>query len=742
MNLLIVESPAKAKTIEKYLGSDYKVLASFGHVRDLPKDELGVEVKENYKPTYIIVPKAKKILAEIKSQAEKAKILYLATDLDREGEAISWHLLEALKLKNKDKAKRIVFNEITKSALEKAVKNPREIDLNLVNAQQARRVLDRLVGYKLSPFLWKKVKAGLSAGRVQSVAVRLVVEREKEIKGFKPEEFWVLGAKLSKKDDELKFIAYLVEKNGKALAKFDINKKSEADNFVAGLEKATYTVINIEQNESPRKPSAPFTTSTLQMEASRKLGFSPKQTMMLAQQLYESGHITYMRTDSTTFSTEAISSIKKIITSQYGEKYLNADTRVYQTKTRNAQEAHEAIRPTHFDKTEVTDDARGQRLYDLIWKRSVASQMADAIFTVQKVKIEAKTKDTFIFQVIGEIMKFDGFIKAYVESSDDEVTVEENKIPKLTLKEILQFHELIKDQKFTEPPKRYSEATLVKKLESLGIGRPSTYAPTLDTIQERGYVELIEKKFQPQEIGTIVTDLLVEHFPKVVDYQFTAKMEDEFDEIAEGKLEWTKAIDEFYQPFSKNLTEKNKEVKKDDIIKPEELKEKCPECGKILLARLGRFGKFIACSGYPDCKYSRPFETKAEQKSGKVVGDDGKMETVKQAEEQKCEKCGGKMVLKEGRFGKFLACENYPKCKNTKTVVEKTGIKCPDCEKGDVISRRTKKGRTFWGCSRYPECKYATWQDPADPKKEAEPKADDSVSEKAKDQAESPEIKN
>lgn len=729
MNLLIVESPAKAKTIEKYLGSDYKVLASYGHVRDLPADRLGVEVKENYSPEYITIPKAKKVLAEIKSQAEKAKILYLATDLDREGEAISWHLLESLKLKNKDKAKRIVFNEITKSALERAVKNPREIDLNLVNAQQARRVLDRLVGYKLSPFLWKKVKAGLSAGRVQSVAVRLVVEREREITGFKPVEFWVLGAKLSKKEESLLFFAYLIEKNGKALSKFDIKNKAEAEKFISGIEKADYKVINIEQNDSKRSPAPPFATSTLQMEASRKLGFSPKQTMMLAQQLYESGHITYMRTDSTNLSTEAIAAIQKVIKSSYGDKYLDSVARVYQTKTKNAQEAHEAIRPTHFEATEVTDDARGQRLYDLIWKRTVASQMADALFVVQKVKIEVKTKDSLVFQAVGEMMKFDGFMKAYLEGKDDDIIEEENKIPKLSVNEILQFHELIKDQKFTEPPKRYSEATLVKKLEGLGIGRPSTYAPTLDTIQERGYVELVEKRFQPQEIGNIVTDVLVEHFPTVVDYQFTAKMEDEFDEIAEGKLEWTKAIDEFYQPFAKNLTEKNKEVKKDDIIKPEELKEKCPECGKMLLARLGRFGKFVACSGYPDCKYSRPFETKAEQKSGKVVGDDGKMETVKQAEEQKCEKCGGKMVLKEGRFGKFLACENYPKCKNTKTVVEKTGIKCPDCEKGDVISRRTKKGRTFWGCSRYPECKYATWQDPADPKKEAEPKADDSTDE-------------
>ncbi|MFA7253429.1 MAG: type I DNA topoisomerase [Patescibacteria group bacterium] len=696
MNLVIVESPAKAKTIEKFLGKDYKVLASFGHVRDLPQKSLGINVEKNYAPEYSILPKAKKTISDLKGYADKADIIYLATDLDREGEAISWHLAEALKIKDKGRSKRIVFHEITKSALEKAVQNPRDLDMNLVDAQQARRVLDRLVGYKLSPFLWKKVKAGLSAGRVQSVAVRLVVEKEREIIAFKPREFWVLGVDLSKQNNKKVFSAYLVEIDGKGMTKYDIGDKKAADLIEKDLKDASYKVLDVKEKESIRKPSIPFTTSALQIEASRKLGFSPKQTMMLAQHLYEAGHITYMRTDSTNLSDEALSAIQKVIIGEFGQNYL--ESRKFKTKAKHAQEAHEAIRPSHFENKKVTDDARGQRLYDLIWRRTVASQMKDAIFTVINARISAKTAKEFIFLTSGEKMKFDGFMKVYVESSEEE-EIKESTIPALAAGEILDFHELIKDQKFTEPPKRYSEAMLVKKLEGLGIGRPSTYAPTLETIQHRGYVILEEKRFKPQEIGMIVTDLLVANFPQIVDYKFTAEMEDELDDIADGKREWVSVIDEFYKPFEKNLEVKSKEINKKDIIKDEILEEKCPECGEHLVIKLGRYGKFIACSGYPKCKYSRPLEISAEEKV--------------EAAGEVCEKCGGKMILKEGRFGKFLACENYPKCKNTKPISSKTGIKCPKCDSGELVEKKTKRRRTFWGCSRYPECDYATWEDPA-----------------------------
>lgn len=718
MNLVIVESPAKAKTIEKYLGKDYKVLASFGHVRDLPKKELGVDVASNYQPSYEIPSDSKKIVSALKKEQAKAKDIYLATDLDREGEAISWHILKALKLREDDKnVKRITFSEITSSALKKAIQNPRKIDMNLVDAQQARRVLDRLVGYKLSPLLWKKVKSGLSAGRVQSVAVRLVVEKEREINGFKPEEFWVIAVILSKKQEELKFKAYLVEEDGKPVKKLDIKTEKDAKRIEKALQDAKYKVLSVEKNETLRNPSAPFTTSTLQMESSRKLGVSVKQTMMLAQRLYEAGKITYMRTDSTNLSEEAIREIRKVVEKEYGAKYLPESALKYASKKR-AQEAHEAIRPTHFSERKVSEDSREQRLYDLIWKRAVASQMAPAKIEVVEVRIAAQIKEKLVFLARGESTKFDGFIKVYTEGRDDEVEEEKATIPELVKDEILDFHQFEKIRKFTEPPKRYTEATLVKKLESLGIGRPSTYAPTMSTIQDRGYVRLEDKRFFPEEIANIVTDLLVEHFPKVIDYKFTAHMEDEFDEIAEGKIKWQEVIDEFYQPFAENLKEKNKELDKKDIVPIKEIGEKCPECKKPLVERFGRFGKFIACSDYPNCKYSRPLENKKEIKNAVVADDDGNITKVSEVEGEKCEKCGGKMKLKEGRFGKFLACENYPKCKNTKTIVTDTKVKCPDCGEGTIIERRTKRGRIFWGCSRYPKCKYATWNDPNKKKQE------------------------
>jgi len=711
MNLVIVESPAKAKTIEKYLGSDFRVLATFGHVRDLPSKKLGVDVAKNFQPEYSVLPKAKKIVDGIKSALKSSKILYLATDLDREGEAISWHLLQALKIKeNTLEVKRIVFNEITKSALEKAVSNPRSLDIHLVDAQQARRILDRLVGYKLSPFLWKKVKTGLSAGRVQSVAVRLIVEKEREILGFVPEEFWVLGAILSKNQQKEIFSAFLSEVDGKSIKKMDIKSEDEARDILKGLENSNYKVHSVENRESIRKPAFPFTTSTLQMEASRKMGYSPKKTMTLAQKLYEAGHISYMRTDSTNISEEALGNIRKVISQEFGENYLPKNVIKYKTKSAHAQEAHEAIRPSHFEKKVVSDDRGEQKLYELIWKRTVASQMNNAIFNVITAKISAEAVGKgYLFTANGESIKFDGFIRVYTEGKDEGEEKSTERLPNLTEGETLDFHNLIKDQKFTEAPKRYSEAMLVKKLESLGIGRPSTYAPTLETIKDRGYVSLTEKRFFPSEIGMIVNDLLVKHFENIVDYKFTARMEQEFDEIAEGKLNWQESISEFYLPFEKNLLKKEKEVEKGDIVKIEKLDEVCPNCGQGLVIRLGRFGKFIACSDYPKCKYSRPLETVADENL-KAIGKTGELEKI--SGELNCEKCGGKMVLKEGRFGRFLACENYPTCKNTRAVVVETNIKCPECGEGEVVERRTKKGKKFWGCSRYPECKYASWNAP------------------------------
>lgn len=691
MNLVIVESPAKAKTIEKYLGPDFKVLASYGHVRDLPQKSLGVDLKKDYEPEYEILSKAKKTVSALKALASKAKIIYLATDLDREGEAISWHLATALGLAKSDKTKRIVFNEITKSAVEKAVQNPRSIDINLVDAQQARRVLDRLVGYKLSPLLWKKVRTGLSAGRVQSVAVRLVVEREREIEKFKPVEFWLLGVKLSQKNQELIFPAYLYETDGKLVGKFDVKTKAEAEKIIAELDSAKYTVLEVKHEDSVRSPAAPFTTSSLQMEASRKLGISPKQTMVLAQHLYEEGHITYMRTDSINLSGEAVAAIKSVVVKEYGQKYLAMDSRVYATKTKHAQEAHEAIRPTHFENTEVTNDRRGQKLYDLIWKRTVATQMASAIFDVLTAKIGA-VEQKYIFMAKGEVVKFDGFMKVYQEGNDDEIVVEISKIPELSKNETLNFIEKIADQKFTEPPYRYSEATLVKKLESLGIGRPSTYAPTLETIQERGYVELEERKFKPTEIGILVNDLLVENFESIVNYQFTAEMEDKFDEIAEGKHKWQKVIDDFYIPFAKLLGEKTDSIEK-TIVVSETL---CPHCGKKMLIKFGRMGKFLAC---PEAGSKITLPLPEEAAKIKALEEKTKGEV--------CPICGKLLEVKRGRFGFFLGCVDYPKCKGIMKILNKTGFKCPNCKTGDVVEKKSRgRGKIFYACSRWPDCTF------------------------------------
>lgn len=641
MNLIIVESPTKSKTLQGFLGSQYKVLSSYGHIRDLPKAELGVDVDNGFEPKYVIPTKSKKTINSLKKESEKTDSIILATDEDREGEAIAWHLAEALKLADKD-YQRIVFHEITKTAIEEALKNPRKIDMNLVNAQQARRVLDRIVGYKLSPFLWKKVARGLSAGRVQSVAVRLVVEKEREIENFNPQEYWSIVA-LLKKLKNGQFETTLIKKDDKVLEKLEIKNKAAAEKIVQDLKSAEYKVENIEKKEVRRNPFPPFTTSTLQQEAFRRFRFPAKLTMSVAQNLYERGLITYHRTDSLNLSSLALGTAKKFIGKNYGENYHQF--RQFKTKSKGAQEAHEAIRPAYPDKTpdKIKLEERNLKLYQLIWQRFIACQMKEALFDATTVDVKA---GKYIFRATGQILKFDGFLKVYP------IKFEEAELPALEKEELLELIKLNPQQHFTQPPARYTEASLIKALESEGIGRPSTYAPIISTIQERNYIEKNNKRyFQPTEIGTVVNDLLVEHFPRIVDIKFTANMEENLDEVAEGEKEWKKILKEFYEPFNKNLEEKYQAVSKKEFTeKPTE--KKCPKCGAPLLIRLGRFGQFYACSKFPKCRYTESLSD------------------------------------------------------------NKLNLKCPKCQQGEIVEKRTKRSKIFYGCSRFPECDFALWDKP------------------------------
>jgi len=662
MKLILVESPTKSNTIQKFLGEDYKVLASYGHVRDLPEKSLGVDIEHNFEPKYVILPKAKKRVAELNSETKKATEVILATDEDREGEAIAWHLTQALSLGNPKheirnpkqnlKMKRIVFHEITENAIKEALKNPRGINMRLVDAQQARRILDRLVGYKLSPFLWKKVAKGLSAGRVQSVAVRLVVEREREILNFKPEEYWAITARL-KTLDENKFEAQLIKIEEKKLEKFSITNKEAADEIVSDLDGAAWRVLKIEKKETRRQPLPPFTTSTLQQTAWAWFGFGAKQTMLLAQQLYETGLITYMRTDSFNLSKESIAAAFEKIKKDFGNNYLAMAPRIYKTKSKTAQEAHEAIRPTEPNRDPETLKEKlmpqQYKLYDLIWRRFIASQMSNAIFEATGVDILAKKPgNNYTFRAKGNVLRFDGFLKVYPQK------LTETSLPALKEKEDLELKELMPTQHFTEPPPRYNEASLIKALEEYGIGRPSTYAPTMATIQTRRYViKDDQKRLNPTDIGILVSDILVKHFPEIVDIKFTAHMEENLDKIAGGEKEWRPVIKEFWEPFKENLEKKSLELSKEKIA-TEKTELKCPECGKDLVIRMSRYGKFYACSGFPNCKYTAPLT------------------------EDKKEDLGH----------------------------------CHKCDTGQIIKRRTKKGRTFWGCSNWPKCDYATWENP------------------------------
>ncbi|AEI44352.1 type I DNA topoisomerase [Paenibacillus mucilaginosus] len=658
-SLVIVESPAKAKTISKYLGSKYIVKASMGHIRDLPKSQIGVEVKKNFEPKYITIRGKGSVLKELKDASKRVKKVYLAADPDREGEAIAWHLAHYLELSDQD-ACRVVFNEITKQAVKDAFKTPRKINQDLVNAQQARRILDRLVGYKISPLLWKKVKKGLSAGRVQSVAVKLIYDRENEIKAFEPEEYWTITAKLAanKSDFEAKFYSVNGEKK-------ELKSQSEVNEVLALLGGSDFVVSEVKEKERLRNPSPPFITSSLQQEAARKLNFRAAKTMSVAQQLYEGidlgsegtvGLITYMRTDSTRISPVAQEEAKEYITGKYGEAYYPAEPRNYVKKNANAQDAHEAIRPSSVLREPESIKAhlsRDQfRLYKLVWERFVASQMASAVLDTMTVDLNA---GPVVFRAVGSKIKFHGFMKVYVESSDEgaaDAADDDKFLPPLKQGDEAKPQAIDPKQHFTQPPPRYTEARLVKALEEMGIGRPSTYAPTLETIQKRGYVAIEEKKFVPTELGELVIQQMIEFFPEILDVEFTAHMEEGLDHIEEGKEDWVRVLSEFYDSFEKRLEVAEEEMEK--------------------------------------------------------------IEIQDEVSDEICEKCGNHFVYKMGRFGKFLACSGFPDCRNTKPIVKDTGVTCPSCHEGKIIERRSKKGRIFYGCDRYPACEFVSWDKPVE----------------------------
>ena len=721
-SLVIVESPTKARTLSKYLGRGYQVIASVGHIKDLPKSKLGIDVDDNFQPQYVVIRGKSKVLTDIKAHAKNAKQIYLAPDPDREGEAIAWHIAEELGSKG-HQVYRVLFNEITESAVKRALESPGEIDMKKVNAQQARRVLDRIVGYMLSPLLWKKIRRGLSAGRVQSVAVRVICEREAEREAFQSEEYWTLTATLQGPNPPV-FQAKLQEYRGE---KIEIRTADEAHQVTQALEDASFVVSNIEQKDRRRNPSAPFITSRLQQEGARKLRFSAKKTMMLAQRLYEGvevgqegqvGLITYMRTDSTRIAPEAQAELQEYIKETFGDQYLPAKPNVYKTQ-KAAQEAHEAIRPTSARRDPESIKAFLEpdmyKLYKLIWNRFVASQMTPGQDVVTKVDIQA---DEYLFRATGTVEKFDGFRRVYVEGIDqvtsattkesEVVTDEEIRLPSLSSGELLTLVQgeepgLLSKQHFTQPAPRYNEALLIRELEEKGIGRPSTYATIISTIQDRQYVEKDEARFKPTELGQMVNERLVGHFPDIFDVKFTAKMENELDEIEEGGKDWIATVKEFYSPFSKNLgvaEEKMESVKG----KEEPTEIICEKCGKNMVIKWGRRGYFLACPGYPECKTTKQF-TKDENGAIQIV------EEVAEVTDEVCDKCQSPMVVKRGRFGVFLACSQYPECKSTKPM--KLGVKCPveECT-GDLVQKRTKKGRTFYSCSRYPDCNYALWDKP------------------------------
>jgi DNA topoisomerase-1 len=688
-NLLIVESPAKAKTINKYLGKDYKVMATVGHIIDLPKSDLGVDVDNDYEPNFTTIYGKGKVIKELKKALPKGGDVYLAMDPDREGEAIAWHVTNALGL---DDPKRVTYHEITKDAVLEAVKKPAKIDTNLVEAQKARRVLDRLVGYKLSELIWKKIWYGLSAGRVQSVALRLIVEKEEEREAFDPEEYWNFSV-LVKDKQENELEAKLKSKDGK---KYVPSTGKEVKELEKLLGDSNYRVEEVKEREVKRHPYPPLTTSKMQQSANIGLGYSSKKTMTLAQILYQAGYITYMRTDSTNLSKKAIGEIRELIKEKYGDKYLPEKPKYYKTKSKSAQEAHEAIRPTNFsvNKEQIKKEfgSAHAKLYDLIWRRAVSSQMNPKKAKILTVNIVPKDveKPKYTFSLGGERILFDGFRKVLGGGKAQEDLAEISQIKEGDELEKIKFN---KEQKFTQPPSRYTEASLVKKLEKLGIGRPSTYATIISTIQSRGYVDREAKSLLPTDVGKIVTNFLRDNFERLVDYKYTAKVEEELDDIAQDKIDYVPFIDSQYKPLVKEIKKADKEVDKEDVVILGKAKdEKCPECGGDMVIRVGRYGKFLSCAKFPECKGMKD-----------ISGGEEELDLDKYYKPEKCPKCGAKMVLKNGKYGRFWACEKYPECKTTMPML--LNEKCPECGER-LVERKGKWGKMFIGCSGYPDCKY------------------------------------
>ncbi|MFA7286375.1 MAG: type I DNA topoisomerase [Patescibacteria group bacterium] len=702
MKLVIVESPTKAKTIQKFLGKKFSVMSSYGHIRDLPKSKMGIDIENDFAPQYVVPLKAKKNLTALKLKAKKADMVILATDEDREGEAIAWHLKEALGLTNEN-SQRIAFHEITDEAIAEALEHPRTIDERMVDSQQARRMLDRLVGYELSPFLWRKIYRGLSAGRVQSVAVRMVVEREREIRAFNAEEYWTIEADFTVPTGTI--TAALFTRNGERLDKFALPGISAADAIVADLEKASYKIADVNGREAKKTPPPPFTTSILQQEASRRLNMSPKQTMMVAQQLYEGvtigdegavGLITYMRTDSMNLSEKFLTEAQTYLLETYGKEYAT-EPRRFKSRSKNAQEAHEAIRPSSALRTpeSVAEylDPKQKKLYELIWRRAIASQMPEAIVRTTTIDVATVQAPDYTLRASGSVLSFDGWRKVYYNDANDV------DLPDVTVGATAMLQKVGGTQHFTEPPARFSDATLIKSLEEHGIGRPSTYAPTISTITDRGYVEKKERRLYPTELAELVNDLLVEHFPEIIDFEFTATLERELDEIAEGEKQLVPVLRAFYTPFKEHLIVKDAEISKESITQ-EASDQVCATCGKPMVVKFGRFGRFLACTGYPECRTTKP-----------LAGSDEAVAAETFAAEP-CELCGKPMAVKRGRFGTFLGCTGYPECKKIKPIVKSTGVPCPGCGKGDLVEKRSKRGRNFFACNTYPACSFALWSKP------------------------------
>ncbi|MGE5153435.1 MAG: type I DNA topoisomerase [Bdellovibrio bacteriovorus] len=719
MNLVIVESPAKAKTIKKYLGPDFDVVASYGHVRDLIPKEGAVDPEHGFEMRYQIIDRNEKHVQAIAKKLKGADALYLATDPDREGEAISWHLYELLKARRQLGSKpvhRVVFNEITKRAVQEAVANPRGLSFDLVNAQQARRALDYLVGFNLSPLLWKKVRRGLSAGRVQSPALRLICERESEIEAFVRQEYWTIEADCAK--ETRPFIARLVELAGDKVEQFTVTDGTRAEEVRDTLEQAAAGRLRVEQVERKQRkryPAPPFITSTLQQEAARKLGFTAQRTMRVAQQLYEGvdvgggavGLISYMRTDSVNLAQEAVAELRAYVAERYGADHLPEQPRLYKTKAKNAQEAHEAIRPTSIlrepGQVKAHLSQEQFRLYELIWKRTLACQMEHALINQVSVSLSAGAGN--LFRATGSTVAQPGFMRVYLEGRDDATAAdddEESNLPPLEEGDLVDLRGIRAEQHFTEPPPRYSEASLVKALEEYGIGRPSTYAAIISTLQEREYVVLDKKRFVPTDVGRVVNKFLTEYFDTYVDYDFTARLEDELDAVSRGEEDWKPVLEQFWRPFKERVDHTEENVKRSDVTQ-ELIDETCPQCGGQLSIRLGRNGRFIGCTNYPACDYTRDLSAdKAEPEAREVV------------EGRVCPKCGSPLEVKNGRYGKFIGCSAYPKCKHIEPLErpEDTGVTCPKCHKGTLQKKKSRRGKVFYSCSSYPKCDYAVWNEP------------------------------